>query len=55
MDRCQDCGASRADGYLIAEGRRLECGPQGFEARIALLQIQAGELTGRAGAYDILD
>ncbi len=46
MDRCQDCGASRADGYLIVDGRCLEYRSQGFEARIALLQIQVGELRG---------
>lgn len=28
MDHCEDCGASRTDGYLIVEGRCFECGPE---------------------------
>lgn len=45
MDYCEDCGASRVEGWLIIEGRCVECGPEGFEARRDELQKQARELT----------
>jgi len=42
--KCEGCGRTRRDGWLLILGLCADCGPDGFKQRASMLWQQAREL-----------
>lgn len=43
-EKCEGCGRTRRDGWLLVFGLCIDCGPEGFHRRASILWQQAREL-----------